>query len=378
MERKKTEFFIHIGTWKTGSSTIQYNLEKNKAALRDEGFIYLSKKEKMVINDGIIRNFTKPEKDYIEKSREKLSGLLNKYRTKNPDSRFIASAEEFSGNPFEGFKNAEQVADNIFQITEGFDLDIKIIVYLRRQDDFFESLYTQSIHLGEHHSFDKFLDKFNASHFNWFTLIKAYEKYFGKSNIRIRRYHQAYLPDKNSLLQDFGKVIGCNLFSDYGMTVSKNKGLTRDALEITRLTNQHLDEEGRYQLRNIFQMINSKKPYEKYAYFTADERNDFLNRYEHSNAKLAVEYLDDETGVLFPPPNQTDTSLTYDGLNIEAVVVNFSKALLLVEQRAKRDNARLARISRDRLLRYKLRKIISGLLDRRPDLKDKIRRLLGR
>ncbi|HAC16933.1 MAG TPA: hypothetical protein DCE78_13460, partial [Bacteroidetes bacterium] len=185
----KTPFFIHIGTWKTGSSTIQFNLHTVKSELEREGIFYLSKSDKMVVDDAVIRSFTELNHDYILASRKKLSAILERKRALNPAMRFIASAEEFSGDPFSGFENSGEVARNVFEITKDLNLDIKIIVYLRRQDDFIESLYTQSIHLGGHKTFDEFISDFNEDAFHWDKLLNSYAGVFGKENIIVKRYH---------------------------------------------------------------------------------------------------------------------------------------------------------------------------------------------
>lgn len=371
-----SKLFIHIGTWKTGSSTLQYNLYKLRSELEDEGFFYFCKDNKMVIDDGIVRGFTKPEDDFIKKSRKKVKKILDDKRRKNPKIDFISSAEEFSGNPFDGFKNARAVAENLYEITRDFDLDIYIIVYLRRQDDFFESLYQQSIRLGEFHRFHDFLGKFDASDFNWYELIQGYADVFGKEKVIVRRYHKKYLPEKNSLIQDFGKVIGSDLVSNYESTTSKNKGFSRDTMEITRMMNKYFEGEERFQLRKIYDQVNAKLPFEKYAFFSASERADFLEKYAESNSALAREYLDEDT--LFPPPEYDSKKDPYTGLTLEAVVVNFSKALLLVKEGAEKEKRELANDFRRNFFRFRVRNLLSKKLDQHPALKGTLKKLLGK
>ena len=60
--------------------------------------------------------------------------------------RFVTSWEGFSGNPRLAYQNANAVASMLRESTKS--LDVRIIVYLRRQDEFVESMYTQTIHEG--------------------------------------------------------------------------------------------------------------------------------------------------------------------------------------------------------------------------------------
>src|SRR6056297_1032575 len=151
----KRTLYLHIGTWKTGSTTLQFYLNHFKKELKKENIYYLSGSDKIVTDDRIIRKFKEINTDYIKESRQKFKQIVSRYDDSN--ASFVSSAEEFSGDPFTGYKNGHLVAEMLHRITEGLDLDVQIIIYLRRQDDFFESLYTHSIYLGKSHSFNEFL-----------------------------------------------------------------------------------------------------------------------------------------------------------------------------------------------------------------------------
>ncbi|MDR9409565.1 MAG: hypothetical protein RI573_12025 [Balneolaceae bacterium] len=372
------KLFLHIGTWKTGSSTIQYNLYRLRKELEKEGYFFLCKENKMVINDGIIRNFTSIENDYVKKSREKFKEILDRKRSTNPDIDFISSAEEFSGNPFKGFKNAGAVAQNLFEITKGFGLDVNVIVYLRRQDDFFESFYQQSIRLGESHGFQDFLKKFDESDFNWYYIVRSYAELFGHENIIVRRYHNKFLPYENSLVQDFGKVIGSETISGFKSTTSRNRGYSRDILEITRIMNKYFDGEERFQLRKLYDKIDSKLPFEKYSYFTANQRRAFLRKYEDSNYLVAKEFLDvEEKNSLFPEPDYERSIEEFKGLSTESVVAHFSKAILLVKQEAEKENRNRVQGVKNKFFRFRVRRLLSKKLDRYPGFKRMIRRIIS-
>lgn len=328
----------------------------------------------MVINDGIIRNFTKIEEDYVKKSREKFRAILDLKRDENPHLKFISSAEEYSGNPFNGFKNVDAVAKNLYEITRGLDLDVSVIVYLRRQDDFFESLYQQSIRLGDSHDFDEFCEKYDATDFNWANLTEAYSDIFGEKNVIVRRYHRKFLPEENSLIQNFGNIIGSEIVSNFEETRSRNKGFSRDTLEITKIMNKYFEGEERFKLRKIYDRVNAKMPFEKYAFFTPKERERFLKKYEQTNQLVAKKYFDEEK--LFPEPVYNREQDAYSGLTQEAIVANFSKALLLVKEQADKEKEKLEKNLQQHSLIYRSRRAVSKGLDRFPGLKESLTRWL--
>ena len=372
----QSKLFIHIGTWKTGSSTIQYNLHTVREKLEEEGFYYLCKENKMVARGWKIRNFTRVESEFVKKSREKFKNILERKRSKNASINFISSAEQFSGDPFLGFKNAGAVAENIYKITKDLGLDVYIIVYLRRQDDFFESLYQQSIRLGESHSFKEFLEKFDSSHFNWKNMIQAYAHIFGNDKIIVKRYHKKYLPKENSLMRDFGDAIGSKVIGNYRSTTSRNQGFSRDTLEIMKIMNRHFKGDERFELRKIFDRVNAKLPFEKYSFFSMEERISFLKKYEESNTIVAKKYFGEET--LFPSPDYRLKKKEYDGLSTEAVVTSFSEALLIVKNEAEKENEKLAKKTKNSFFRHRLRKKIKKKLNLFPKLKRMFYALAGR
>jgi hypothetical protein len=362
---KKTPFYIHIGTWKTGSSTIQFNVHSVKKQLQNEGLFYLSKGDKMVIDDGVIRNFDKLEDNYIRESRSKLKGILDAKLKLNPAMRFLASAEEFSGDPFKAFSNSGWIAKNLFEITKDLNLDIKIVVFLRRQDEFVESMYTQSIHLGASHSFEEFLRKYEPGAFDWYRLVDSYSQIYGKANIIVKRYHKAFLPENDSLLHQMGEVLGSPILKSFKGTNPRNRGLSRDALEITRVTNRYLNKDDQYLLRNIFQETNAKQPFESYAYFSASDRLEFLKIYQKSNSLVVKEYLD-TTESLFPDPTDLDLGSTvYPGLSTEALALNMSRGLVTLSKRITRLEQDMRYELKTTSLRYKVKKALGKLIGRK-------------
>jgi hypothetical protein len=237
------------------------------------------------------------------------------------------SLEGFSGDQWNGYDNAEVIAENLGKMTEG--LDVRIIVYLRRQDNFLESLYTQGIREGKSWTFAEFLRRFDDVSFNWELLLRSYTKFFGRDNLVTRVYSKERLPEKHSILDDFASIIGSKTLSSGARRSSTpNVGFSRDALEITRLTNPYLDKSDQTRLRVIFQKTSAKQPFEGYSYFGEQERNIFMARYSQSNAAVARKYFDDPTGTLFPPSSASSERPVYPGLTPEGVAIVLTKAML--------------------------------------------------
>lgn len=374
----KTKLHIHIGTWKTGSSTIQYHLKHKTSELRSEGIFYHHRDTGILENYKDLEGLQHIDQDLINESRERLKNILETEGKNGQNWRYLMSSEHFSGNPFIGFSNAHIIAETLWEITKDLDLDIYIIVYLRRQDDFIESMYTQSIHLGDSHSFEEFINGFDESAFDWESILDSYSKWFGKDRIIARRYHKAFLPEENSLVQEFGSIIGSDFFKNFTSTNSRNRGLSRDALEITRITNKYFDPEMRYQLRNIFQEVNSKEPFEQYSFFTGNSRSEFLSRYSASNARIAKNYFNSSDGSLFPEDDLSLPRKEYKELTNEAIALNLAKAVLSINQRLTIKERKLQKEFGNMFLSYRIRRRIADSLTNYPNLKSRLSKIVRR
>lgn len=182
------------------------------------------------------------------------------------------------------------------------------MVYLRRQDEFIESLYMQKIHEGHSMPFAEFLEQLSGVHFDWYALLESYAEVFGRRNIIVRRYEKRFMPRRESLLEEFFGIVGVDcskLNLDQG-EAAPNAGYGALALAVARQCNPHLSPVERRELRHILQASVSKKPHEHYAHMNGLARSAILARHEASNARVAREYLADPSGRLFEAATEDD------------------------------------------------------------------------
>lgn len=339
-----SKLYLHIGTHKTGTTEIQQSLMFAKKNLANEKIIYVpyfpSSFEMMRINC-LDSNMIAQCVDYLQ---EQTKGYSSQYR-------FIMSFEGFSGDLEQGYKNSRFVAQTLKEATCEFE--VSVIVYLRRQDTFLESAYTQLIHQGESFSFSEFRNNYDFSSFNWLDLLNNYSEFFGKKNIILKRYDKKYLPYKKSLIENFSNIIGAESLKELELKESFNIGYDRPALEIARLCNPYLEQDEKKILRRILQSSGIKSPFNNYGYFTADERQKFLEGYKDSNAEINREYFNDTLDSLFPDNDYYEEN--YPGLTNEDI----TKILILVIK----ENNKIKKTDPEYLLRRifkKIKKIISS------------------
>ena len=338
------KLYLHIGTHKTGTTEIQQSLIFAKNNLVKEKIIYLpyfpSSFELMRIKC-LDNNMVAQCTDYLQEQTKRYSSQF----------RFIMSFEGFSGDLEQGYKNSRLIAQTLKEATSEFD--VSVIVYLRRQDTFLESAYTQLIHQGESFSFSEFRNNYDFSSFNWLDLLNNYSEFFGKKNIILKRYDKKYLPYRKSLVENFSNIIGSISLKELELKESFNIGYDRPALEIARLCNPYLDQDEKKILRRILQSSGEKSPFNNYGYFTVDERRKFLEGYKDSNAEVNRKYSNDTSDLLFPDNDIYEAN--YPGLTNEDI----AKILILVLK----ENIKIKKTRPVHLLRRilkKIKKVISG------------------
>lgn len=353
----KNTLFLHIGTHKTGSTVIQKTLEDDRNF--ENNIIYLGRHKKPIIEiaeednaiPSIINELTSLIASGLEPHKDK-TGL-----------KFILSNEKLAGDKRNGYKNSGQVARQMKKILDGFDLDVKIVVYFRRQDDFVESLFSQRIYNGSPYTFRQFIDQLDQESFSWEQVANSYAEHFGTENILVRRYHLEYLPQLDSIIHDFGKTIGSELLQKYSGEKTYNEGYTNSALKVIELVNPHLDKDRQKSIKKLLRKQEQRSAFNKYSLFDEPQRKEFLAMYSESNARVAKKYLGIQSGNLFPPIESEYNGNQNNGDVDEVdIAVNFSLAFHHLYKETKRLNQRIKELEAKPTFSQKVIRKIKRLL----------------
>lgn len=299
------DIYIHVGTHKTGSTTIQHALRATSSAKAEEGWIYSGTSATMKE----IMRANQYDKKLVQRFNMEVESMMQRAKSSN---RVILSSEALCGSPDDGYSNSNPVFSMLRDATNQFN--VKIVIFLRRQDSFVESMYTQKIHQGEALEFESFVERYNSPDaLDYRRMLDDLRACFGDQNLIVRSYHES---SKIGLLVDFGEIIGSKTLR-YLEQGDKNPSYSRHALEIAKICNRSLDQSRKGQLRWALQATMAKDRFEPFSYFTDDERSKFLNRYQVSNRDVANRYFGGDLERLFPTPKVSkpishNESLTYD------------------------------------------------------------------
>jgi hypothetical protein len=297
------QVFLHIGTHKTGTTSLQFFMHKNRQRLVELGYLYPSQSQ--AHQNLAFTLMSDPRANYqADTWEETISEIENKGLNK-----IIISSEAFleSGK----LEFIEQVAEKLKKY------QTKIIIYLRRQDKKIESNYNQNLKTGVFvGSADSYIQVTGTP--NYLKIINEWSQFFGKENIIVRPLEKQQIPD---IYVDFFKIVGID--SMEGFQLSEDCNIKPNLAQITALSfiNQQiaaklgLKEEGLHRLdlksdRLFLEKYpqsfltytghwKGKKNYNLIPYNTAIL---VLEKSEKQNARIAKQFLDHSDGKLFYEP----------------------------------------------------------------------------
>ena len=326
------KLYFHIGTHKTGSSALQSVFRDTEKELRNEKTAYLGAPAYHQ-SFGLATEF---DKELVDKYTKDLRTQIKRERYLFGCNKFIVSSEAFSGNANSGYTNAFYIAKMLKNVADRLNINTAVILYLRRQDDFIQSLYTQRIHEGFSYTFDQFMhDKIDIESFNWLKLTEHYKTQFGDKAFVVKRYGRQYLPQKNSLINQFGEIVGSETLKSYTSTRMVNRSMSRDALEIARIANEYLNDTEKKRLRKLLQKISPKSLFGNHDFMNYRQREQIYNLCKVNNAVVACEYFDEKE--LFPQPIESSNEDVYKGLSNEAIIIHLIKMILESENKENKE-----------------------------------------
>lgn len=228
-ERK---IYLHIGYYKTGTTSIQHTLYERRPQLHRLGIDYptigtlKNKAHHNLANQLVKTNFHYPQYGTLEDLQAYLS------RSRYPVT--VLSAETFM--------NAD--SQHIQRFADYFKgYDVGIIIYLRRQDQLLQSLWAQRIKMGRPTpSFDDFVSGLfssderddelahDLSSLDFVQLVSAWAGVFGEEHIVVRPYERS----TGDVVRDFLHVIGVEDTEPFAAPKRENTTPSIKTLEVLR------------------------------------------------------------------------------------------------------------------------------------------------
>lgn len=204
---------VHIGTEKTGTTSIQKYLFQNRKKLRKAGFHFLqsagstnnralpayfvaeSRFDDFYRDEGITTIEAKAEfrNQFLQKFEHEIGTLPKNIHT------VVISSEHFHSR----LRTPEEV-DKVHEFLTSYFDDIRIVCYLRDQLSTCSSYYSTGLKSGNPATFAEFFQRCNSEnyYFNYYEVLSNWERRFGFGSLDVSLFsRKSFL--NNSLLDDF-------------------------------------------------------------------------------------------------------------------------------------------------------------------------------
>lgn len=300
--------YLHIGTPKTATSSIQKFLAQNREVLESKGYVF-PKSQHRYLNVNSRRNGHflvqkvekreggrdhELEKQYLQEGYDLIVDEFQTYDHVILSDESIWYASSYSCKDL--FADLKKQAD-----ANGYR--VKIVVYLRRQDTFFLSRWNQgvkqNIGAGSVLSCDEYISKTlkkDGKILNYAQKLDQIADIFGMENMVVRRFEPSSWID-GSIIHDFMQAINLPITEEFTeLEKDANFRLGKNETEIKRIVNTVPDlsrEEISYFGKKLKDLSIDGKQEEPSEMLSAEELKEFLAPYEAGNTYVAETYFKD-------------------------------------------------------------------------------------
>lgn len=285
----RKRLILHVGIHKTGTTSIQTFLSENAEKLKSYGYY-------VPVNHFDFENKATQFRNYLylgdKSSYTPIIDDIFRQSELNNCHTIVLSDEDFQH--FVNDKN-----DNLRVLEQYFD--IEIIIYIRRQDTFAESVYGFSVQWYTtrfKEDFYTWVEKFPVKNYKWD--LQEWENKFYLPELKVRVYDEVIL--FQDVLTDFIDAIGLRIDDDWKYPKRENTTLNKYIINFLRRTN-HIDfsQSEFEEIKKFLATKSSIKDGPKAIYLNKEERYKILNHSVMSNKYVAKKYFN--RNELFPRVN---------------------------------------------------------------------------
>jgi hypothetical protein len=310
------ELVLHIGTGKTGTTSIQTFLHRNRDRLAERGFLYPRSAGRVrhvrvslsVLPDRVLARTPTWRREDFASSAE----FRREFR-RNLDAEIagaglphvVLSDEALYGAPYGALRRLRP-------FVRGIAGKVRVVVYLRRQDDHLVSRYQQRVKAGETRRLAERVRTDLRGTYDYRDRLGAWRRFLEPDVLVVRPFERVRFVG-GSLHQDFLDAAGVDLRADELAPVTQlNESLDAESVELLRLLNLYRVENegaeaGLINNRKLVLRLRDASGADPGPALTLAPSvlDDFMAQWEESNRAVARDFLGDPSGELFRTPRKT-------------------------------------------------------------------------
>lgn len=356
-------FVIHIGTEKTGTTSLQSMLHLQRAVLQDRGFHFVRSPghrnnrwlPSAFISDDNPDDFVKEvsrgdhetwwskREDFFARFRAEMGSLEEGTHT------VVVSSEHFHSR-----LTRQDEVDDFRDFIREYASSVEIVCYVRPQVDTCISLFSTSLRVGQVRSFEQFLETCHPDniYYNYFRMLGMWADAFGRDSVVVREFSREKLQG-GSILDDFISYLSPELLDVVDRTVDDvNESINPIGQALLLSVNRYLSADGGYSeaslrlQRTVMRYIARALP-GKGDQPSPEQHERIQARFADANARLAAEYFPAGESIFDTSPREAPV-VKADEKFVEAQVNVFS--LLSEFEKLGSPDGRIADLLRDQAL----------------------------
>lgn len=304
--------YLHIGQPKTATSFIQKFMFKNHDRFKRKGVLYPRVGNQLNGHHPIAGIFLTPRRDWIEgMDQDRLRADLFDEISRSGCDTILLSSEALA-----------QQDDVDFEKVKAFfaGCRIRIVMTLRRQDDWLESVVRDRMKTGHYQSpaVEDILSSVEK-HADFATSIETWASHFGNENIVITIFDPGN--SETPVEKSFVEAIGADLDRQLLVPSRVNERLNQDCIAFLMSSSDKRRIFPFYRMANDILAIYSREnpdPVEYRYVLSPKQRRRIMMSVSEGNAEVARKHLGKADGILFDTASPIDAAWRpYPGLSVE-------------------------------------------------------------
>ncbi len=290
--------FLHIGMPKTGTTSLQHFLTDNRYRLQRHGLevpvFDLDSKGAGLGRNAHWMTAYYDEPNVCEKCYAQLKKALKKYEK-------VVITDEGIYNDL--FSKPDMISRLKAKIDE-FGEDMKVIMYVRRQDNYIYSAWAQRAKMRYTETLDELLQRESyLKRLNYLDVLEEVTEVVGLENVIVRVYENGkYEGNGNTIFSDFLKIFGIEFTDEFELPEKTfNTSLHDVVLETKRRLNAYPEFHAMWNFNDILryaeQCVRDEGKLRNRPVFTTEARQKFMQRFEEQNRIIAEKYMKYDEGV---------------------------------------------------------------------------------
>jgi hypothetical protein len=242
------KLILHIGTTKTGTTSIQTIVDINREVMSRNGFLFpvsLGKRNQESISVFCTKFDEHPDMHKSNGIRSEAAHSEWSHRLKLSFDRELAAHSNvhtvlISSEHLHSRCHSAYSHDRLHFFIGNHFSEIEIVCYLRPQIDHVVSLYSTLLKHGLRLELDEFIEKrqktWTSPYFNFKTLLEVWSESFGAESIRVRLFDDAKKAD--GVVADFLGVTGLSDIDELTHPTNTNESISATGQRILLLRNR--------------------------------------------------------------------------------------------------------------------------------------------